>query len=59
MMINILKETGQKIKEKSINEISLDTVKKLAKMYISTTIGTKQELLDKIEYHHDIIVYKK
>ena len=52
-------EEFKKIKEKSINEISLDTVKKLAKMYIATTIGTKQELLDKIEYHHGITVYKK
>jgi hypothetical protein len=52
-------EDFKKIKNKTLNEITLDEMKKLAKIYHVTTSGTKKELADRIEQLRNIIVYKK
>ena len=52
-------EEFKKIKNKTLDEISLNEIKKLAKMYGVTTSGNKKELVDKIERLRGIIIYKK
>lgn len=52
-------EEYKKIKNKTLDEISLSEIKNLAKMYSVTTSGTKKELVDSIEKLRGIIIYKK
>jgi hypothetical protein len=52
-------EEFKKIKNKILNEISLDEIQKLAKMYDVTTTGNKKELVDEIEKLKGITIYKK
>jgi hypothetical protein len=52
-------EEYKKIKNKTLDEISLDEIKNLAKMYSVTTSGTKKQLVDRIEQLRGIIIYKK
>jgi hypothetical protein len=52
-------EEFKKIKNKSLDEITLDEMKNLAKMFQVTTSGTKKELADRLEKVGRIIVYKK
>lgn len=52
-------EEFKKIKNKSLDEITLTEMKHLAKMFEVTTSGTKKELANRIEKHRDVVVYKK
>ena len=52
-------EDFKKIKNKTLDEITLDEMKNLAKMFHVTTSGTKKELANRIEKLTSIIVYKK
>jgi len=52
-------EDFKKIKNKTLNEITLDEMKHLAKMFHVTTSGTKKELANRIEQLRHIVVYKK
>ena len=52
-------EEFKKIKNKSLDEISLQEIKDLAKMFHVTTSGNKKELVDRIEKLRDVIIYKK
>jgi hypothetical protein len=52
-------EEFKKIRNKSLNEITLTQMKKIAKMYNVITSGTKKELANRIEKMRNVIVYKK
>jgi hypothetical protein len=52
-------EDFKKIKNKTLDEITLDEMKNLAKMFEVTTSGTKKELANRIEQLRRIVVYKK
>lgn len=52
-------EEFKKIKNKSLDEITLTEMKHLAKMFEVTTSGTKKELAFRIEKLRDVVVYKK
>jgi len=52
-------EEFKKIKNKTLEEISLEKIQKLAKMYGVTASRNKKELVDRIEKVRKIIVYKK
>ncbi len=52
-------EEFKKIKNKSLDDISLQQIKDLAEMFNVTTSGTKKELAIRIEKLRGIIVYKK
>ena len=52
-------EEFKELKNKSLDDISLEQMKKLAKIYSVSTSGTKKELADRIEKIKGVIVYKK
>ena len=52
-------EEFKNIRNKPLNEITLNQMKKLAKMYNVTISGTKKEIANRIERLRNIIVYKK
>ena len=52
-------EEFKKIKNKSLDEITLTEMKNLAKMFNVTTSGTKKELAFRIEKLRNVVVYKK
>jgi hypothetical protein len=56
---NISLEEFKEIKNKLLDDISLQKMKDLAKMFHVTTSGTKKELADRIERLRGVICYKK
>lgn len=49
----------KEIQTKTLDEISLDKIKELAKIFGVTTSGSKKELVDRIEKLRNVTVYKK
>jgi len=49
----------KKIKNKTLDDITLDEMKKIAKMFQVTTSGTKLQLANRIEKLRSVIVYNK
>jgi RNA recognition motif-containing protein len=52
-------EEFKEIQKKTLDEISLNKIKELAKIYGVTTSGSKKDLVDRIEKLRNVIVYKK
>ena len=52
-------EEFREIQKKTLDEISLNKIKELAKIFGVTSSGTKKELVDRIENLRNVIVYKK
>jgi hypothetical protein len=49
----------KEIQTKTLDEISLDKIKELAKIFGVTISGSKKELVDRIEKLRNVTVYKK
>jgi hypothetical protein len=49
----------KEIQTKTLDEISLDKIKELAKIFGVTTSGSKKELVDRIKKLRNVTVYKK
>ena len=56
---NISLEEFKEIKNKLLDDIPLQKMKDLAKMFNVSVSGTKRELADRIERLHGVICYKK
>lgn len=52
-------EEFKELQQKTLNEIPLNKIKELAKLYGVTISGTKKELVDRIENLRNIIIYKR
>ena len=52
-------EEFRDIQKKTLDEISLDKIKELARIFGVTTSGNKKELADRIEKLRNVIIYKK
>lgn len=52
-------EEFKEIQKKTLDEISLNKIKELAKIFGLTTSGNKKEIVDRIEELRNVIIYKK